>query len=326
MSPTSQPLPSRRLPQASAGQCREDSSDEPRPGLTPANTWAVDVDDAEEEEQNEDEAHEEVGEDVTGDDSGIVFPSDLPRGSQRYHHGYHRGDDDRPSLLMPEGTTPVQGAAASTYFQDFEPIYGSPKRAGEDHIGALAPDFGLPHRMSDVSLARLDLKDKPLAPPLALPSVPHTQPFVIDTTDLVETVDFTEPPTRLLEAVNEHLRSFEDSLPPVTEDDIGEHASDPGDYFKHESEWDEQIAGPKRPLSRSSCHQRSSSVPSKPLKSALSPPGSPHAPDTSPSKKKRARFIDDPASSDISLRRTSTAPADCGFANLPVTQIHEDSS
>ncbi|KAK4542594.1 hypothetical protein LTR36_006642 [Oleoguttula mirabilis] len=139
--------------------------------------------------------------------------------------------------------------------------------------------------------------------------------FGLYTGDLADAINFTEAHTPLLDAVDEHLKHYEDSLSAVSEsEEEGDEkpASDSEKYYKHQLRTDQHA---NLPESRSvvqfrAGHHRSSSAPVKPLKSALakSPPGSPPEYEGAILKKKKIRFADDPSSSDLSLRRRMTAP------------------
>lgn len=151
----------------------------------------------------------------------------------------------------------------------------------------------------------------PLTPPNSQTS--RSASFGLDTGDLAFAVDLTEAPTPLLDAVDEHLRRYEVELCAVSESEEERLGSEPEDYYKSQVGWDQptdqtvtQFAVQPR-----SGHHRSSSAPAKPLKSALakSPPGSPPSEyENGMPKRKKARFVDDPSGSDLSLRRRATAP------------------
>ncbi|KAK3118012.1 hypothetical protein LTR53_000048 [Teratosphaeriaceae sp. CCFEE 6253] len=142
----------------------------------------------------------------------------------------------------------------------------------------------------------------------------------LDATGISECIDHSERIPAIRSALDERLRDYESSLSSI---DVREPEPDPppadreAEQNRHptvnlpvmEEEDDERSSPPPRNI-----YTRSSSAPAKPLKSALSPPHSPPG-ETRSSRKKRARFQDDPSRSDLSLRRTSTAPAEYGAAS-----------
>lgn len=154
--------------------------------------------------------------------------------------------------------------------------------------------------------------------PLHAHEVQHAASFGLETSDLTNQLDLSEPPVPLLDAVDEHLKDFEDELPTVTEDEQeASYTSDPEEHYKNHAHWDQprELSDERVAVLTRSAHQRSSSAPAKPLKSALvkSPPGSPppeHEADLTYRKKKKARFEEkDRSTSDLSLRRRITNPA-----------------
>ncbi|TKA74993.1 hypothetical protein B0A55_02639 [Friedmanniomyces simplex] len=148
--------------------------------------------------------------------------------------------------------------------------------------------------------------------------VDRARSFGLETAGLRETFDYTELTPALLGAVDEHLKHFEDSLSTVSGSEQ-EEAVTGREEQAPQLPPDEDDRASLQALQRR--HTRASSVPSKTLKSALatSPPHSPPAAGNgSGGKKKKARFQDDPSGSDLSLRRTSTAPAEYGAtASIP---------
>ncbi|TKA21950.1 hypothetical protein B0A50_08646 [Salinomyces thailandicus] len=194
---------------------------------------------------------------------------------------------------------------------------------GEHARAEDAPECSPPARPEDL---RREREATPLVPRNTM--VSRDCSFGLESGDLAEAVDLSEGPVPLLEAVDEHLRGFRDTLPTVSESDDDEGTGD-GDCGHNEQQ--QQYAGHRAPLLSieqdrasprpRSGHQRSSSAPVKPLKSAFakSPPNSPPemASGTTTPRKKHARFVDDPTASDLSLRRTVTAPE--GMSVAPVS-------
>ncbi|KAK3109796.1 hypothetical protein LTR53_016560 [Teratosphaeriaceae sp. CCFEE 6253] len=142
----------------------------------------------------------------------------------------------------------------------------------------------------------------------------------LDATGISECIDHSERMPAIRSALDEHLRDYESSLssiderepepdPPPADREAEQNRHPTVDRPAEDEEDDERSSPPPRNI-----HTRSSSAPAKPLKSALSPPHSPPG-ETRSSQKKRARFQDDPSRSDLSLRRTSTAPAEYGGAS-----------
>ncbi|KAK5128272.1 hypothetical protein LTR85_002939 [Meristemomyces frigidus] len=172
-----------------------------------------------------------------------------------------------------------------------------------------------PQTSGDASPSSL-AAELPLTPPNSVTS--RVASFGFDTGDLADAVDLTEAPTPLLDAVDEHLKHYENDLSAVSESEEEEEdgegpASDPEEYYKHQSRGNQPTVTPAGNVAvqTRSGHQRSSSAPAKALKSALakSPPGSPPSEcEGGMPRKKKARFVDDPSGSDLSLRRRATAP------------------
>ncbi|KAK0287031.1 hypothetical protein LTR35_004501 [Friedmanniomyces endolithicus] len=141
--------------------------------------------------------------------------------------------------------------------------------------------------------------------------------FGLETAGLRQAVDHSELTPALLGAVDEHLKHFEDSLSTVSESEPGEEAAnnpeEPPAQLPPNEDTDYQDFRRR--------HSRASSLPGpKPsLKSALatSPPHSPPAGEggSGGREKKKARFQDDSPGKDLGLRRTSTAPTECGASS-----------
>ncbi|KAK0930233.1 hypothetical protein LTS16_002147 [Friedmanniomyces endolithicus] len=140
--------------------------------------------------------------------------------------------------------------------------------------------------------------------------------FGLETAGLRLAVDHSELTPALLGAVDEHLKHFEDSLSTISESEPGEQAvldlEDPSARLPQIDNTDQQDFRRR--------HTRASSMPApKPLKSALatSPPHSPPAGNSGSGgrEKKKARFRDGSPGADLSLRRTSTAPAEYGASS-----------
>ncbi|KXL42675.1 hypothetical protein M433DRAFT_352043 [Acidomyces richmondensis BFW] len=157
----------------------------------------------------------------------------------------------------------------------------------------------------------------------------HTASFGIESTDIAENLDLSDPPTSLLTAVDEHLKDFVDTLQPINENLPVEYKSDPEDYNESKPHWylspgADRERSPILPRSSHASHHRSSSVPVKPLKSALatSLSNSPPELDTVLPKKKKAHFVDDPSASGLSLQRVTSAPADARRASAPTHTVY----
>ncbi|KAK1824555.1 hypothetical protein LTR12_000879 [Friedmanniomyces endolithicus] len=141
--------------------------------------------------------------------------------------------------------------------------------------------------------------------------------FGLETAGLRQAVDHSELTPALLGAVDEHLKHFEDSLSTISESEPGEETvaipEEPPAQLPQDEDTDYQEFRRR--------HTRASSLPApKPsLKSALatSPSHSPPAGDGGGGgrEKKKARFRDDSPGTDLSLRRTSTAPAEYCWAS-----------
>ncbi|KAK0912003.1 hypothetical protein LTR02_003110 [Friedmanniomyces endolithicus] len=146
----------------------------------------------------------------------------------------------------------------------------------------------------------------------------RTRSFGLETAGLRQAVDHSELTPALLGAVDEHLKHFEDSLSTISksEPEEEEAATNPEErpaQLLQNEDTDYQDFRRR--------HTRASSLPApKPsLKSALatSPPHSPPAGNGGGGgkEKKKARFRDDSPGADLSLRRTSTAPAEYCWAS-----------
>ncbi|KAK5135246.1 hypothetical protein LTR08_005496 [Meristemomyces frigidus] len=148
--------------------------------------------------------------------------------------------------------------------------------------------------------------------PLTLPQSEEARrgaSFSLETSDLADTLDLSEGGIPLFHAVDEDLGVYRDTLPVVSESEEEEPASASGLYDDHSAEQPQD----RSPMQPRTGHQRSSSAPAKPLKSALakSPPRSPpNERESALPRKKKIRFEDDPSGSDLSLRRRATAPDD----------------
>ncbi|KAK0938551.1 hypothetical protein LTR29_009865 [Friedmanniomyces endolithicus] len=146
----------------------------------------------------------------------------------------------------------------------------------------------------------------------------RTRSFGLETAGLRQAVDHSELTPALLGAVDEHLKHFEDSLSTISESEPGE---DPVTDLEEQAARLPQNEDTDH-LDFRRRHTRASSLPApKPsLKSALatSPPHSPPAGNggSAGREKKKARFRDESPGAESSLRRTSTAPAECYGASL----------